>query len=102
MIQTNRAVPLSICSPLTPREDDYSIATTPHHDCVHQKDALHPIPPLMVRFVFVGCRAAMYVACPELVMAVGLVVDYMVHIVHYFLHQVHVNRSSRWAWDEIK
>lgn len=24
----------------------------------------------------------------ELIMAVGLVVDYMVHIVHYFLHQV--------------
>lgn len=25
---------------------------------------------------------------PELIMAVGLVVDYMVHVVHYFLHQV--------------
>lgn len=24
----------------------------------------------------------------ELIMAVGLVVDYMVHIIHYFLHQV--------------
>lgn len=29
----------------------------------------------------------------ELIMAVGLVVDYMVHVVHYFLHQV--RRVSR-------
>lgn len=27
----------------------------------------------------------------ELIMAVGLVVDYMVHIIHYFLHQVRLH-----------
>lgn len=44
----------------------------------------------------------------ELVMAVGLVVDYMVHIVHFFLHQVmhavgrfHGRFHTRWrrGWD---
>lgn len=30
----------------------------------------------------------------ELIMAVGLVVDYTVHIVHYFLHQVGDKKSE--------
>jgi len=30
----------------------------------------------------------------ELVMAVGLVVDYMVHIVHYYLHQASAQTDS--------
>ena len=38
---------------------------------------------------------------PELIMAVGLVVDYMVHILHYYLHQAskpnQVNESHYWA-----
>lgn len=30
----------------------------------------------------------------ELIMAVGLVVDYIVHIVHYFLHQVRMSTQT--------
>jgi len=40
-----------------------------------------------------GCFVIMQSS--ELVMAVGLVVDYMVHIVHYYLHQAserHIRR----------
>ena len=37
---------------------------------------------------FVAALAPPLLSRTELIMAVGLVVDYMVHIVHYFLHQV--------------
>ena len=39
-------------------------------------------------FVYMCMTAVLHVSLvAELIMAVGLVVDYMVHIVHYFLHQ---------------
>lgn len=46
-------------------------------------------------FFFLACNPfAPFRQCAELIMAVGLVVDYIVHIVHYFLHQVSGPRES--------
>lgn len=47
-------------------------------------------------FVYMCMMAVLHVSLfAELIMAVGLVVDYMVHIVHYFLHQA----SEPWTYN---
>lgn len=44
VVQSKRAVPLTICFPLTPREDDYSITTTTTTVCI--KGAPYTLCPL--------------------------------------------------------